>query len=420
MSPSTYSATPQIVVLGAGPAGAAVAIGLRRLGYNVICVSRPRRPKCIEGISERVYSAFKGLGLDQALACVSAPVPRQVCWNGKVSKANTERLIERDRFDNALLRDLQTQAVEIQLGTVDNVSRHAQGWHIQLQSGAVLHADFLVEARGRRAPHVCGEVRRGPESVALSQFWQLTGPADSSMGVHVVGLDDGWMWLVKLSDGRLFTQFSLAAKRHALPERSEAAEWSLEVLADTPAAAALLGAAKPLTQAYFRGCTSLLNAGVVGGSYLRIGDAAMAVDPLSGNGIFQSLSSALVAPAVINTLIKRPSAADLAQQFYQDRLHHLFMRFARLGRDFYRQSVGRPDSDYWYDRQAWPDDEAAHAATDRVLGVAQRPVLNGGFIEPAEVVITDNNPLGIWTLDGASAVERYRQWRRTEQKIDRG
>jgi len=41
------------------------------------------------------------------------------------------------------------------------------------------------------------------------------------------------------------------------------------------------------------------------------------VDPLSGNGIFQSLSSALVAPAVINTLLRQPDSADLARRFYQ-------------------------------------------------------------------------------------------------------
>ncbi len=86
-----------IMVLGAGPAGAAAALGLHKLGYVVTCISRPRRPACIEGISERVYAALTGLGLANALQSISAPVPRRVIWNGDASAANTERLIWRRR-----------------------------------------------------------------------------------------------------------------------------------------------------------------------------------------------------------------------------------------------------------------------------------------------------------------------------------
>jgi ATP-binding cassette subfamily B protein len=62
--------------------------------------------------------------------------------------------------------------------------------------------------------------------------------------------------------------------------------------------------------------------------------ARSAVDPLSGNGIFQALSSAFLAPAVVNTLLRAPGQAALAKRFYQERLDHLFLRFARIGRDF--------------------------------------------------------------------------------------
>lgn len=72
---------------------------------------------------------------------------------------------------------------------------------------------------------------------------------------------------------------------------------------------------------------------VAGINWLRVGDAAMAVDLLSGNGIFQSLSSALQAPAVINTLLQRPERAELARRFQQQRAGLLCYRAELAGAD---------------------------------------------------------------------------------------
>ncbi|EGC97958.1 monooxygenase FAD-binding protein, partial [Burkholderia sp. TJI49] len=60
---------------------------------------------------------------------------------------------------------------------------------------------------------------------------------------------------------------------------------------------------------FARTSSATLCADTGGANWLRVGDAAMAVDPLSGNGIFQSLSSALQAPAVIHTLLAHPDRA---------------------------------------------------------------------------------------------------------------
>ena len=127
----------------------------------------------------------------------------------------------------------------------------------------------------------------------------------------------------------------------------------------------------------------------------------MAVDPLSGNGIFQALSSALVAPPVINTLLQYPPDSQLAMEFYRDRVRHTFLRFARLGRDFYRLETRWPGNDFWRQRQLWPDDLPAHGdSAPQLLGLELRPVVAGDRICQRKVAVTSDQPLGIWHVGG--------------------
>ena len=70
---------------------------------------------------------------------------------------------------------------------------------------------------------------------------------------------------------------------------------------------------------------------------IRIGDAALALDPLSGHGVFEALASATAAVPVVTTLLRRPADAALARAFYEERVERGFLRFARTARDFYRR-----------------------------------------------------------------------------------
>ena len=146
-----------------------------------------------------------------------------------------------------------------------------------------------------------------------------------------------------------------------------------------------------------------LETGLVGDNWIRVGDAAMAVDPLSGNGLFQALSSSLQAPAVIRTLRRSPEQAPLAQAFHRRRITHLFQRFARIGRDFHASEQQWPEARFWQTRRAWPDAEPLHRpVTPADVDVARRPAVDRGQIVAADVVVTPDQPLGVWHLGGVS------------------
>ncbi|MHC6225452.1 flavin-dependent monooxygenase QhpG [Pseudomonas sp. X10] len=391
---------PRILVLGAGPAGVACAIGLRRLGYAVEVVSDWRRFAAVEGVSQRVLEGLRHAGLARALAQATMPSRRRVVWNGDSQRINQECLLDRSLFDQALREDLRQAGAGVIEGRVREVRSGADGHYVELDNGRRLSADFLVEARGRQAP-LAADRLRGPESVSLLNLWR-SSPGEPVSAVE--SLDDGWAWMARLADGRCYWQVSLDAGAAGLPPRAQLPDYCAERRQQSALVAELFGAgACQPAEVHARSSTAVLAGQCAGTNWLRIGDAAMAVDPLSGNGIFQSLSSALQAPAVINTLLRHPERGELAQGFHQARIEQLFLRFARIGRDFYAQEQGRAGRPFWDKRRTWPDAQPVHGAADfQQLRVERRPVIREGLIDEAEVVVSPDQPLGIWHLQGVA------------------
>ncbi|MBV6825897.1 tryptophan 7-halogenase [Pseudomonas sp. PD9R] len=399
----------RIVILGAGPAGAAVALGLRRLGYAVTLVSEWRRFAALEGVSVRVLEAMRGAGLHQALADAVLPSQRQVSWNGRQHAQNIEYLLDRPSVDRGLREDLRQAGVELIEGRVLTVQTSADGHRIEIQGCETRVADFLVEARGRQAPAL-GKGLRGPETVSLLNRWQGTSGNTASA---VESLEDGWAWMARRADGQCYWQWTVDVVSAGLPGKTMLLDYCRRRRLDSSVARAFFGNDPELDlQLHARSSTAILSPRVCGDNWIRVGDAAMAVDPLSGNGIFQSLSSALQAPTVINTLLCKPERAALAQRFHQQRVEQLFLRFARIGRDFYADEQRWLDLPFWQARRQWPDAEVAHAEADfNALRIERAPVLRDGFVDEAEVVITADQPLGIWHVQGvelASLVRRLR------------
>ncbi|MDH4611012.1 tryptophan 7-halogenase [Pseudomonas sp. BN102] len=387
-----------IVILGAGPAGSAVALGLRRLGHAVRIISEWRRFAAVEGVSQRVLDGLRQAGLSRALACAAAPSPRRVQWNGDGQSINQECLLDRPPFDAAIREDLRAAGIEVLEARVLKVESAEDGHLINIESGEPLRADFLVEARGRQAPLAGGRLR-GPETLSLLNQWR---EEPGRPGSAVESLPDGWAWMARLEDGRCYWQITLDAAASDLPPRGQLPEFCARRRSESALVRELFGpeALQPASL-HARSSTAILFHEASGPNWLRVGDAAMAVDPLSGNGIFQSLSSALQAPAVINTMLQRPERAELARRFHQRRVEHLFLRFARTGRDFYALEQRWPEAPFWRDRRTWPDAEPMHAPADfSKVRVERAPVIHDDLIEEADVVVTADQPLGIWHLQG--------------------
>jgi hypothetical protein len=132
----------------------------------------------------------------------------------------------------------------------------------------------------------------------------------------------------------------------------------------------------------------------------RLGDAAVAMDPLSGHGLFWALASALMAVPLTEAILS--GRADLAARFYHERVVSTFNRQARVGRDFYR-SAGLAGP-FWRTRSDWPDDVAAEPVPPAASYRTPHVVVRDGRLAEAEVLVTPQDPEGAAFVGGIEII----------------
>lgn len=390
-----------IAILGAGPAGCTVARLLAGHGYRVLLVQKPRRVYAIEGLSERALAGLRYAGCERALQqCL--PVTRQAHWNGAAFGGNREWLTVRPAFDAALLDDVQAAGVTLLNGRAQRITRTADGWQIAYAGGAV-QAGFLIDARGRAAPHG-PDGQRGPATVALGRRW--VWPTGTAAGSRLAAFQDGWVWCAIGPDGQGLLHIVVAA---ALPPRPQLAAFYAEKLATSAEAQDWLTGAQPVGEVLARYAHPQYNGDPLAPAYARVGDAAFALDPLSGNGVYTAVGTALALAAVVHTLHARPQDAAVAERFYRERIVDDFQRTCRIGRDFYRVETRWPEQPFWRERRIWPDDAPAHApAGTGAAWIEQRPVNADGLITLKDVIVTPDQPRGVWQVAGVELVPLWR------------
>jgi flavin-dependent dehydrogenase len=382
------------VVLGAGPAGVAAALGLSRLGYSVAVVSR-RCSSSVEGLSARALASLTEAGLGSAAKSASEPATRFVYWAGKSSERGQESLIQREQFDAHLRAAVQDTAVNRMDGSIRRFHFTDDVWQVET-TGGLIRGRTVLDARGRYARRSdC----RGPLLVA----WNVTQHSGerAAPGSAVAALDDGWCWLARTGEGLLALQFVGSANeplsRQQLAERIRAAGRVLPQF--RPAIEQLSG----VTTSHARAAVARYSQPSRGQGFLRIGDAAVAMDPLSGNGIHEAVRSARVAVAAVNSYL-RGTQWSVVARFIDERARELWRRSVAAAAGFYRLQADWAGPGFWT-WAATAYEQAAHEALLREAGPGHfemRPVLNGEQIELRRVWVCAEWPRGVWKVAGRS------------------
>jgi flavin-dependent dehydrogenase len=367
-----------VCVMGGGPAGSIFAIRMAELGHQVDVIEAATfpRPHLGESLSPGVQALLQSVDAAGALDGARPARKVEVAWDGPALIRTDEReeglLVDRGFFDGALLNRARRLGVRIhQPARIVDRKQTGNGWRLAIatvEGNEILQVDFLADARGRAGAAAWRRDTTGPATLALHAYWK--GTALPTHPVIRAG-DDAWSWAVPLPDGACHLQVFVDAREFgALPKATLEARY-LELLGRSG-----FGTGARQSQVQATDATPYVATGAATLSGIALGEAALALDPLSSSGVQKAIQTALAGAIVANTLIKARTSADAAMAFYKTSLDEASARHGNWARGYYAEAARSRPGVFWR-RRAGPVSEAmSHrpVAEADAASVASHPV----------------------------------------------
>jgi len=310
-----------VAVVGAGPAGAATASGLAQAGLRVVVLEKTRfdQPRVGESLAPDVQPMLKSLGLWQEFLALQ-PLPsfgtRSVWGSATIGEQSYLMTpwqhgwhVERTQFDRMLAEGAARAGAEVRLATrVRGCSDCGDGFRIHLGQGVQgadeLRARFVVDATGRGAALARSlRARHAVFDRLVAIAAQFNDPeAQSHCFTLVETTPDGWWYCAPVGAGRSVAMLMSDGDLAKAGKLAAAPGW----FAALQRAAAITERMKHRERApvwgpgIFPAVSQRLRRAPAGSwRWLAVGDAALAVDPVSGSGVVRALQMASSAVASI-------------------------------------------------------------------------------------------------------------------------
>lgn len=315
-----------VLIVGAGPAGAAAGICLARAGLDVVAVDRatfPRDKTCGDALSNAGVALVGELGAAEALAAA----PHAIVRAGAAILPDGARIVRtyeapgmivgRRDLDDLLRRRMQAAGVRLIEGQpIRAVVREAPDRVMAFGTGFEGQARALVAADGPGsvAWAALGEAYpRGPRlAVAATVYLRNAAPVEPATAEHYFERDlpCGYGWLFPPVDG-LANAGVYQRADHYHQDGRHIREQLRDFLARHPDRFAGAEPAGPVrTWALPLALRPWPLAG--GPGLLVCGDAGQSIDPLSGEGIWQALKTGTLAAHHAAEALQQRGAVDAA------------------------------------------------------------------------------------------------------------
>lgn len=397
------SSDPDVIVVGAGPAGSSTAFSLAKAGLTVTLLDRARFPRdkaCAEYLSPQssrilstmgVLDAIEGSGAAQ-LTGMRIRAPNGTTFAGQFLAAHGYRAF-RDRglalprleLDALLLSAARDAGVTVRegwhmrelardpSGRVNGVvGTDADGHREAIRARIVVGADGLRSMVARRL----GLLHRAPSPERYAVVAHYAGVRDISTDGEMHVESDGYVGLADVGRGRTNVALVVPAAEMATA-RAGAADFLTRWIASHPHLAARFRSATRIS--------AVRSAGPFASSARRpwapgaalVGDAAEFFDPFTGEGIYTALRGGeLLAPFVARA-VRAPDArsADRALAAYGNAHRREFR-----GKWIVERLIGVAVSHPWVMNRAARALQRRSEMADLLVGVA------GDFVPASEVL----------------------------------
>ncbi len=341
------------LVLGAGPAGATVALNLAPF-RRVLVIERAARvrPRIGESLPGAAHRLLRDMGLwdafrsDGHLPCHA----RRSLWGGP-APVETDAVsdldgpgwsLDRARFEARLRVAAAARGAHVLTPARARVIARRDGaWTVEVvHDGSVrpVRARLLIDARGRAARPLPGGVRRAGDRLVCG--WLRLSACWPAGVVHVEAAPDGWWYGTGVPGDRSVVAFHTDAD---LPAAAEARDRHRLLAGAARLQGATIAPGEIATGGFCAAHGCRLDR-AAGDGWLAVGDAALAFDPLSSQGLLNALYTGLCAAEAADRML---AGSDQAAGEYARTIDALWAAYERHLAAYYAQERRWPASPFW-------------------------------------------------------------------------
>ncbi len=357
-----------VAVVGAGCAGSSAALALVRDGYSTLLIERSQDDKRRPG--------------EILLPAIRTPLVRLGLWGEFISKNHPPCFgiysswghdelhdnnfifdpygsgwhVDRTRFDKMLLQAAESSgAVVWRGGPLLRCTQDASGiWEIEVATGGErrkLEARFVIDATGRVSLVARRQGARRlsyDRLVGMVALFAASSRAVSGDGYMLLeAVDSGWWYSVWLPESRLAVAYMTDADLCPGNKKRSIKHWRAQLQRAPHTLSRVSGSVLESGPFLCAANSSRLDR-TVGASWLAVGDAAAAFDPLSAQGIYKALESGLLAARSIR---EQWSGSRAALQNYALTVSRGFRNYLFRRDKYYARERRWSNSTFWRRRQ---------------------------------------------------------------------